>query len=77
MPRVQRHLKKKEPEKKKNGERLWMWILRILGIAGIAWETLVDDHNKPALLILFAGMIGLGSIAKLVGRGNGSVDKTT
>ena len=54
-----------------------MWILRILGIAGIAWETLVDDHNKPALLILFAGMIGLGSIAKLVGRGNGSVDKTT
>jgi len=63
----------KPPAKKKNGDQLWVWIVRGLGVAGILWETIIDNHDRPALLILFAGMIGLGSIAKLLGRGNASV----
>ena len=34
-------------------------ILFVAGIAGIAWQTVVSDADRPALLALFAGMVGL------------------
>lgn len=34
-------------------------ILFVVGIVGIAYETLVDNGEKPTLLLLFAAMIGL------------------
>jgi hypothetical protein len=58
-----------------NGDRVWVWVLRIIGLAGIIWETFFDNHDRPQLLILFGGMIGVGSISKLVKK-NG-VDQTT
>lgn len=33
--------------------------LFFLGILGVAYETLVTNVERPALLILFAGMMGL------------------
>lgn len=34
-------------------------LLFVLGILGIAHETLVEQVERPTLLILFAGMVGL------------------
>ena len=34
-------------------------ILFIGGLAGIGWETLVEQGERPTLLLLFAAMIGL------------------
>jgi len=60
----------------KNGDKIWMWILRIIGLAGIVWQTVFDNNDKPALLILFGGMIGVGTVSKLAIKRNG-VDQTT
>ena len=40
-------------------------VLFVLGIAGIAYETLVDKTERPTLLILFAAMIGLPAFLNL------------
>ena len=34
-------------------------ILFTLGVAGIIYETLMNGVERPTLLILFAGMVGL------------------
>lgn len=34
-------------------------ILFVVGLAGVAHETLVNDSDRPTLLLLFAAMIGL------------------
>lgn len=34
-------------------------ILFITGLAGIAYETIVGQADRPTLLILFGGMVGL------------------
>jgi hypothetical protein len=34
-------------------------IIFLLGIAGIIYETVVENGDKPTLLILFGAMIGL------------------
>lgn len=34
-------------------------VLFVGGIAGIGYETLIEQGEKPTLLILFAAMIGL------------------
>ena len=34
-------------------------VLFVIGVLGIAHETLVADIERPTLLILFAGMVGL------------------
>lgn len=47
---------------------MWRWrrrritrdmVLFTVGLAGIAYETLVSKTDRPTLLLLFAGMIGL------------------
>lgn len=35
------------------------WILFFGGMAGVAHETLVSNVERPTLLILFGGMMGL------------------
>jgi hypothetical protein len=34
-------------------------IMFLLGIAGIIYETIADNGDKPTLLVLFGAMIGL------------------
>jgi hypothetical protein len=34
-------------------------VLYVLGLAGIAYETLARDGERPTLLLLFAAMVGL------------------
>lgn len=34
-------------------------VLFVVGIAGITYETLAREAERPTLLLLFAGMIGL------------------
>lgn len=34
-------------------------ILLVVGLAGVAHETLVNNTDRPTLLLLFAAMIGL------------------
>lgn len=36
-------------------------VLRIVGILGIIHETLITKGERPSLLILFGGMVGLPS----------------
>jgi len=55
---------------RRNGERLWVWVTRAAGLVGIAWVLLFDDADRPYLLILFGGMIGVGTISKLAQRGD-------
>lgn len=38
-------------------------LLITLGLMGIAYETVVTRLDRPALLILFGGMIGLPALA--------------
>lgn len=35
------------------------WILFMVGLAGVAHETLVSQVDRPGLLLLFAAMLGL------------------
>lgn len=37
----------------------WNNVLRVVGLAGVAHETLVNNVDRPTLLLLFAAMIGL------------------
>lgn len=34
-------------------------VLFVIGLLGVAHETLVNDADRPTLLLLFAAMIGL------------------
>ena len=36
-------------------------MLRTVGVLGVAHETLVNDADRPTLLLLFAGCLGLPS----------------
>lgn len=45
-----------------DGDLLWKWVLRLAGLAGIAWETIVENTDRPELLILFGGMVGLDKV---------------
>ncbi|MCK9929314.1 hypothetical protein MXD62_19380 [Frankia sp. Mgl5] len=35
------------------------WVLFAAGLAGVAHETLLRDVDRPALLLLYAAMLGL------------------
>lgn len=39
-------------------------VLFVFGLAGIAYETLAHGFERPTLLLLFAGMIGLPPIIR-------------
>lgn len=39
-------------------------VLFLAGLAGVAYETLVTQAERPTLLLLFAGMMGLPAFLK-------------
>lgn len=39
-------------------------ILLVVGILGVAHETLINNTDRPTLLLLFAAMIGLPAFIK-------------
>ncbi|HXH36911.1 MAG TPA: hypothetical protein VNJ54_21220 [Plantibacter sp.] len=39
----------------------WNNVLRVVGLLGVSHETLVNNTDRPTLLLLFAAMIGLPS----------------
>ncbi len=53
-------------------------VLFIVGLAGIVYVTVTDGGDRPTLLILFGGMIGLPAFLrvdekkKTNGNGNGA-----
>lgn len=53
-----------------NTERAWLWIVRAAGLGIAVWETVVDMSDRPALLLLAAGMMGLKTVVDY-GRKNG------
>lgn len=40
-------------------------VLFVCGLAGICYETVVEHTERPTLLILFAGMVGLPAFLKM------------
>lgn len=48
--------------------RLRTAILFAIGVTGIVWVTVVDDVDRPYLLALFAGMIGLTPYLSIMKR---------
>ncbi len=45
-----------------DSERLWLWLVRITGLGIAIWETVIDMADRPALLLLAAGMMGLKTV---------------
>lgn len=39
----------------------WNNVLRVVGLLGVSHETLINNTDRPTLLLLFAAMIGLPS----------------
>lgn len=44
-------------------------VLFVVGLAGIAHETVVMNAERPSLLVLFAGMVGLPAFIRKDERG--------
>lgn len=42
----------------------WAHVLRLVGLAGILYETTQQKSDRPSLLILFGAMIGLPEFLK-------------
>ena len=54
--------------------------MRYGALAGVAYETLVENFDRLGLLALFGAMLGVGEIAKAVGsaqKGKGAIDETS
>lgn len=47
-------------------------ILFVVGLLGVAHETLVNNSDRPTLLLLFAAMIGLPAF---IGKDEKEADK--
>ena len=39
------------------------YALMVFGLVGVGYETVVDKVDRPYLLVLFGGMLGLSEIA--------------
>jgi hypothetical protein len=47
------------------------YALLFFGLVGVGYETVVDRlHDRPYLLVLFGGMLGLGEIAHAWRKGD-------
>lgn len=40
-------------------------VLFVFGLAGIVYETVVDQSDRPTLLILFGAMVGLPAFLRV------------
>jgi len=45
--------------------RLWGWVVRLAGLAGILHETIIAETERPTLLLLFGAMVGLPAFLQL------------
>lgn len=45
-------------------EQSWPWIIRFFGLGLILFETLGEQIDRPYLLALAAGMVGLPELVK-------------
>lgn len=45
-------------------ERAWPWIVRFFGIGLILFETLGENVDRPYLLAVAGGMVGLPELVK-------------
>lgn len=52
----------------------WTWTLRVVGLAGIAYEALGTEKERPTLLVLYGAMIGLPAFLRMDERRNGKKD---
>jgi len=43
----------------KEGKDVRNWILFFSGLIGVAYETIAEGVDRPALLVVFASMMGL------------------
>ncbi len=49
----------------------WLHVTRLLGLAGLAYEVVVDQTDKPSVMIVLGAMIlGTESVARIFGRRN-------
>lgn len=46
-------------------DRAWPWFLRFLGVGLILFETLAEQIDRPYLLALAGGLVGLPELVKL------------
>lgn len=46
----------------------WKWVLRITGLGGIVYETVVQQADRPWLLLMFGAMVGLANLGPLEQR---------
>jgi hypothetical protein len=40
-------------------------VLFLAGLAGIGWETIFEDVDRPVLLLLFGAMVGLPAFLRV------------
>lgn len=45
-------------------EVIWPRVVQVCGLCIAIWETIVDQVDRPSLLILAAGMMGLDYVRK-------------
>lgn len=50
-------------------------VLFVVGLLGVAHETLVNDADRPTLLLLFAAMIGLPAFINKDAKDSKEADK--
>lgn len=51
--------------------KAWTMVLRVAGLAGVAYETLYEEVDRPWLFLVFLTMMGLaeaGRVLSLLGR---------
>ena len=56
----------------------WMpTVIKLVALGGVAWQTLVEEFDRPYLLALFGAMLGLGEVVSAAtSRGtNGKKEK--
>lgn len=47
-------------------------LLCICGLAGVAYEAIIQKAERPTLLLTYMGMMGLSAVAPMVRLKNGS-----
>jgi predicted membrane channel-forming protein YqfA (hemolysin III family) len=47
-------------------------LLCVCGLAGVAYEAIIQNAERPTLLLTYMGMMGLSAVAPMVRLRNGS-----
>jgi hypothetical protein len=58
-------------EKRRNKwDTYWPRIVQVAGLSIALWETVIENFDRPSLLILAAGMMGINAVYKHVKNGS-------